>query len=423
MGKKNGNRGVDQASGKLLPKTYVPYVEPDKESLAESFTKAVNEKPRYVMIKRDLIKPDLIRNVRDEVMDYDVLKPVNAGLINDINTYGYDVAQPLTVHLEPDGTYDLLDGTRRFIMSGHAGVDTLPCVVLHGLTAVQKYMKIINFGQRENPGPIGIRKAVDKCMSYGMGRDRIAEKLGMRTKDGKPQASQVQLYMELINLPTEVNNEWIENHRFPDRADKKFDTGWKSIKRLHEARMADEDKKIFLSDGGPEFKRILAGLKRGEKPDTKRNSKDEVTGRSLVVLAEREKSQEGKDLLNALAGVTGTDIPAALDAVIKPVEHVKSLRAAAESISQPHLRLLIFGVKGLDGDAYNSAIASILQTVMSACEAGLILHPDDSTLPECNVPAPVADKPVADKPVADKPVADKPVADKPVAKRKPARVR
>jgi ParB family chromosome partitioning protein len=108
------------------------------------------------------------------------------------------VLQPVLVNRQPNGSFSLIAGERRFRASKLAGLKRIPSIVKNAGPEDVLEMSLIENIQRENLGSIETAQAFQSLMKqYGLTQEQVAEKVG------KERAT-VANYLRLLRLPKEI---------------------------------------------------------------------------------------------------------------------------------------------------------------------------------------------------------------------------
>ena len=113
--------------------------------------------------------PDQPRKVFDE--------GAMADLTNSVREHG--VISPIVVNRNPDGTFMIIAGERRYRAAKEAGLQTIPAVVKeYGEREIQEISLIENL-QREDLNPIEAAEGMKRLMEeYSLTQEELAERLG-----------------------------------------------------------------------------------------------------------------------------------------------------------------------------------------------------------------------------------------------------
>lgn len=99
-------------------------------------------------------------------------------LAKSIKVHG--VIQPIVVNAQPDGTYMIIAGERRYRASKLAGLDKVPCIVKNYSEKQIKEISIIENLQREDLNPIESARAIKQLMDeYNMTQEAVSERIGV----------------------------------------------------------------------------------------------------------------------------------------------------------------------------------------------------------------------------------------------------
>lgn len=117
-------------------------------------------------------------------------------LANSIQSIG--VIQPITLRQEPDGTYMIIAGERRFRASQMAGLLTIPAYIRNASDNDVREMALIENIQREDLNAIEVALAYQQIQAeLGLTQDELSHRVGKSR-------SAVANFMRLLKLPAEI---------------------------------------------------------------------------------------------------------------------------------------------------------------------------------------------------------------------------
>lgn len=120
----------------------------------------------------------------------------------------HGIRQPLTVIpiVNKPGEYEVVSGERRLRAAKIAGLELVPCIIIHDAQAAIEIALIENV-QREDLHPIELAKAYKQLLDEGICNSKveIAEKLGIAK-------SSVTEIMNLLSMPDEIQSSLVENN-------------------------------------------------------------------------------------------------------------------------------------------------------------------------------------------------------------------
>lgn len=118
----------------------------------------------------------------------------------------HGIRQPLTVHANLEGTFEVVSGERRLRAAKKLGLAQLPCIVLKDMDKVEEIALVENI-QRKDLHPVELANALsDLIQKRGWGgQTEVARQLGMGT-------SQVSELLKLTTLESEVQEVLIQKN-------------------------------------------------------------------------------------------------------------------------------------------------------------------------------------------------------------------
>ena len=287
---------------------------------------------------------DKSRNPRDEIQ-YRPDNPDMASLVTHINAVGVESGSEPLVHIEPDGTPDVLQGHMRIHALSYCGYTKVSCRVITGLTHIQKLAKVHDHGQVAAIGLIGEYKAVANWRGI-LGRHAIAQKLGFRvtkaTGKWTPDVNRVQFYQELSELPEEIRESWFAQVRDP-KSKPPIKVSRKVVRDLYKAQSEDETAG-FLLGNGPAYTAAVVSLKNevaAAADPAASGKKKALTPKEIRVLAKMSRNLLLKQYLHGIAGAEydhaeiGRRIESALDSAYPNPTPVNVIQEGMVDVVQP----------------------------------------------------------------------------------------
>lgn len=159
------------------------------------------------------------------------------------------VIQPLLVEEQPDGTYQIVAGERRFRASRLAGMDTVPVIVRSFSHDEKLEIALIENIQREDLSPIEEAKAYKSLMeTSGLNQEALAKRLGKNR-------STIANAVRLLRLPESVQQALDEGELSAGHARAILQAGSAEAMQQLFARIMDEGLSV----------RFAEALARGEE--------------------------------------------------------------------------------------------------------------------------------------------------------------
>jgi hypothetical protein len=362
---------------------------------------------------------DIAANRRDTKGTYEKDYPDMAALIQSMTTFGWMPGKRVLVSKRANGTKRVLQGHRRTIAAGFAGLTSIPCQVFTGLTPDQETAVIVDGGEAPI-GKIGHFREVQMLMQTGLvGRNPIAIKTGLLTKKKpiKPR-TEVQEYMELVELPKIVQDIWIDGQRndpvpFTVDATRRRELYMAMLRDRQGLTLDANGTKVQAYDNGiqrvgtwtavdgPEFKATFNQLLEKGKT-VKQSQRDKaVNAAGLEGMGTSILQPDVSDLFLGLSGKK--DYSSTLRKITGTMERHAVLVNLIKDVKNPLVRLFVHGAAVSDEREYNEAMAQVVKLVTSACDDFVELN--DVTLPKCAEPE-VATPPAIEVPSSEAPASE-----------------
>ncbi len=108
------------------------------------------------------------------------------------------LVQPITVNSNPDGSYTIISGERRYRAAKMAGIKSLPAYVRTENDAMVQQMALVENIQRQDLNPLEIAISLERLLEeFEITQEELATKVGKKR-------STVTNYIRLLRLPAEV---------------------------------------------------------------------------------------------------------------------------------------------------------------------------------------------------------------------------
>ena len=123
----------------------------------------------------------------------------------------HGVIQPIVLNKQPDGTYLIIAGERRWRASKLAGLKEIPSIIKNYTDKQIKEISIIENLQREDLNPIEAARAIKQLMDeYHLTQEVVAERIGKSRSNIANSLRLLNLYPEVISMVE--NNELSAGH-------------------------------------------------------------------------------------------------------------------------------------------------------------------------------------------------------------------
>ena len=156
----------------------------DMDNVGVSGTSSINE------VEMDLIIPN--PNQPRQLFDEESL----AELASSIRELG--VISPITLRSNPDGTYQIIAGERRYRAAKSIGLKRIPAYIKTAADEQVMEMALIENIQREDLNAIEIALTFFRLMKdYNLTQDRLSERVGKKR-------ATIANYLRLLHLPADV---------------------------------------------------------------------------------------------------------------------------------------------------------------------------------------------------------------------------
>lgn len=379
-----------------------------------------------VDIPLDELIVDIEQNRRDTKDTYEKTHPEMAGLIQNMVTYGWAPGKRLLVSKRANGTKRVLQGHRRATAARHAGLTSVPCLVFTGLTPDQETAVIVDGGEAPI-GKIGHFREVQMLMRTGLvGRKPIAIKTGLlqKKKPTEPR-TEVQEYMELVELPKVVRDIWVDGQRgdpvpFTVDASRRRELYMAMLRDRQGLTLDAEGNKVEAYDNGVrrigtweasegiEFNAVFNRLLTTGVTAKKKQQDSAVNSAGLEGMG---KSIDQPDLKNLFFGLSGkNDYSTSLKKITTTMERHNALVDLTKDVTNPIIRLLVFGAAISEEKDYREAMAKVIEIAVAACDDHAMLN--DFTLPACSEPIFTSEATAYEGKLPSEEIIEEPVAEK-----------
>ena len=113
----------------------------------------------------------------------------------------HGIIQPIVVNKEPDGSYLIIAGERRWRAANICGLKTVPVIVKNYTEKQVKEISIIENLQREDLNPIEAARAIKELMEeYGLTQETVSERIGKSRSNIANTLRLLTLYPDVIKL-------------------------------------------------------------------------------------------------------------------------------------------------------------------------------------------------------------------------------
>lgn len=163
----------------------------------ESYKNITNDKKNtgngVLEIDIKKIKPN--PNQPRKNFDEEALKELAAS----IKVHG--IVQPIVLNKQPDGTYMIIAGERRWRAANICGLTTVPAIIKNYTEKQIKEISIIENLQREDLNPIEAARAIKQLMDeYGLTQEVVSERIGKSRSNVANTLRLLSLYPEVLKL-------------------------------------------------------------------------------------------------------------------------------------------------------------------------------------------------------------------------------
>lgn len=158
----------------------------------ESYNNITNQKSQSGVLEIEIEKIKANPNQPRKVFNQEALEE----LASSIKVHG--IVQPILLNKQPDGSYFIIAGERRYRAAKLCGLKTVPAVIKNYTEKQIKEISIIENLQREDLNPVEEAKAIKELMEeYGLTQEVVAERIGKSR-------SNIANTLRLLNLTPEV---------------------------------------------------------------------------------------------------------------------------------------------------------------------------------------------------------------------------
>lgn len=120
-------------------------------------------------------------------------------LASSIKVHG--IIQPIVLNQQPDGTYLIIAGERRWRAAKLCGLKTVPAIIKSYTEKQIKEISIIENLQREDLNPVEAAKAIKELMEeYGLTQESVAERIGKSRSNIANTLRLLTLYPEVLDM-------------------------------------------------------------------------------------------------------------------------------------------------------------------------------------------------------------------------------
>lgn len=168
----------------------------DDENSYENKTKQnQNSKANNGVLEIDIDKIFANPNQPRKNFDEDSLKELAAS----IKVHG--IVQPIVLNEQPNGSYMIIAGERRWRAAKLCGLKIVPAVVKNYTDKQVKEISIIENLQREDLNPIEVARAIKQLMDeYGLTQETVSERIGKSRSNIANTLRLLTLYPEVISM-------------------------------------------------------------------------------------------------------------------------------------------------------------------------------------------------------------------------------
>lgn len=139
----------------------------------ESYEDITKQKSQNGVLEVEIDKIKANPNQPRKVFDQEALEELAAS----IKVHG--IVQPILLNKQPDGTYFIIAGERRYRAAKLCGLTTVPAVIKNYTDKQVKEISIIENLQREDLNPVEEARAIKELMEeYGLTQEVVAERIG-----------------------------------------------------------------------------------------------------------------------------------------------------------------------------------------------------------------------------------------------------
>lgn len=199
---------------------------------------------------------------------------------------GWDPGHPATVvpARDPktherlnDGTYDVVVGNRRLSVAVEHMIDRIPCIVVDHLSYPEEMAMLMDHATVKGLNRKEQVEAYRTLVTAGLKRDKIADVLGLVTRNGKRAVLKVDELEDICTLPTTIQTEWLDDKK--PVSEKSIKPTGDNLKKLTQAIAKDRaNQYVGPKENGPAFKEAIKAIKGIGSSDSDYGSKKALRG-------------------------------------------------------------------------------------------------------------------------------------------------